>query len=725
MKIAKNILTKSIVLGIFIVPFIAFIVPSGMYFPFIAGKGFIFRILSEILLGFYVLLAVLAPEYRPKLSWISKAVLVFTVAILAADLLGENVYKSIWSNYERMEGFVLIAHLTAYYIVISSIFKTKNEWNRFLNISIIGSVVMSLYGVFQLIGKIAISQGGVRVDGTFGNASYLAIYLVFHIFLCLYMLADKTRTNSQKWLYGLAIALETSILYFTATRGAILGLIGGVILSAILVAWKEKENVKLRKITYKILGAVLILILVFIGMRNTSLVKTSPVLSRFSTLSIAEFKTQGRYFIWPMAVKGIMERPIFGWGQENFNFVFNKYYNPAMFGQEEWFDRSHNMILDWLIAGGVIGFLAYAGLYVALFYYLWRKESPLSLPEKSIFTGMLFAFVFHNMFVFDNLISYIIFFSLLAYMHSLSAKRETLSGKFYNYKFSETVSMYVIAPVTLLLTIVILYSVNVPAILANYNLIYALRPQNEGPEKNLELFKQVYGYNSFGSTEATEQLIAVTSQFISSQAGPETKQKFYDFTAQKILEKINSSPHDARYLVMAGSFFNHFGNYDDAIKYLTRALEESPKKQSIYFELGSSYLGKGDREKAFELFKRSYDLNPDYIESKIIYAVGAIYTKNVQLLNQILPQIDKKILISDNRFLKAYADIGENNTVVLILSTRLSEDPTNPQTKLSLASAYSVTGQKQKAIDLINEVIASNPEFKTQGEAYIKQVQNQ
>jgi hypothetical protein len=52
-----------------------------------------------------------------------------------------------------------------------------------------------------------------------------------------------------------------------------------------------------------------------------------------------------------MALKGIAERPVLGWGQENFNYVFNKYYNPQMFGQEEWFDRTHNVVLDWLIAG--------------------------------------------------------------------------------------------------------------------------------------------------------------------------------------------------------------------------------------------------------------------------------------------------------------------------------------------------------------------------------------
>jgi len=695
-----------------------------MYFPFITGKGFVFRILIEILFGLYVILAALVPQYRPKFSWITKAVLGFTLAILIADLLGQNVYKSIWSNYERMEGFVLIIHLVAYYILLSSVFKTKEKWNQFFNTSIIASVIMSMYGLLQLLGKIAINQGGVRVDATFGNSSYLAIYLVLHIFLCLYMLISVAKEKWQKWMYWLIVALETCILYFTATRGAILGLIGGLVLTAVLVVWKEKENIKLRKISYRIIGAVLVLILIFLGMRNTSFVKTSPVLSRFSVLSLEEFKTQGRYFIWPMAVKGIVERPIFGWGQENFNFVFNKYYDPGMFGQEEWFDRTHNIVLDWLIAGGIIGFLSYVSIYIALFYLIWRKESKLKLSEKSIFTGMMFAFVFHNIFVFDNLISYIIFFSLLSYVHSVSQGNET-KGKFYNYIFSDDVSKYIILPVTVISTALVLYFVNIPAISANYKLISAVQPQKEGPEKNLQLFKEVYDYNSFGSTEATEQLLSVTAQIGSSPVALAVKQGFYDFAQQKILEKIAQSPHDARYLVMGGSFFNHFKNYDEAIKYLNQALAESPNKQSIYFELGSAYLGKGDSQKAFDLFKQAYDLKPDSQESKIVYALGAIYSKNVPVLNEIIPQIDHNSIISDGRFLKAYADIGDYPIVILILTERLTKDPESVQTKISLASAYATVGQKQKAISLIREIIVAQPDFKTQGEEYIKQIESQ
>jgi O-antigen ligase/tetratricopeptide (TPR) repeat protein len=722
----KNILLYSIIGGLFVVPFISFIVPSTMYFPFIVGKGFAFRILVEVFFGLYAILVFIAPEYRPKMSWITKILGIFVLVILVADLLGANTYKSLWSNYERMEGFVLIAHLALYYIVASSVFKTVSRWHQFFNASILSSVIMSFYGILQLMGKLTINQGGVRVDGTFGNASYLAIYLVFNIFLCIYMFVQSGQAKWKKWMYGLAGILQVYILYFTATRGAILGFIGGLVLAGILVVFREKENIKLRKYAYGVLIAFVVLVGGFLLIRNTTFVKNSPVLSRFSTLSVAELQTQGRYFVWPMAVKGVIERPLLGWGQENFNFVFNKYYDPRMYGQEQWFDRTHNIVLDWMIAGGLLGFLAYAGMYVALFYYIWRKESMLTLSEKSIFTGMISAYIFHNMFVFDNLLSYIMFFSVLGFVHSISVLRKESKGAFYTKMFSSDVNNYAVGPIAAVLVIIGVYFINVPAINANFTLIQAMTPQQQGGvEKNLTLFKQSFAYNSFGSSEALEQLIQVTSQIAGTAQAPDSiKQEFYDFTNQKIEEKIKQTPNDARYLVFAGSFYNRFQKYDDAIKYLERALANSPKKQPIFFELGTSYLGKGDKQKMFDLFKQAYDLEPNSPESQIVYAVGAIYTKNTEVLKELSSKISPDTIVNDNRFLRAFADIGDYQTVITILTTRLQKDPTNAQYMLSLASAYATIGQKQKAIDLINEIIKNNPDFKTQGETYIKQIQN-
>jgi predicted Zn-dependent protease len=126
----------------------------------------------------------------------------------------------------------------------------------------------------------------------------------------------------------------------------------------------------------------------------------------------------------------------------------------------------------------------------------------------------------------------------------------------------------------------------------------------------------------------------------------------------------------------------------------------------------------------FELLKESYELAPEYKEAQILYALSAMYTKNGPLAKELLTKIGQDTIVSDNRFLQTYAAIGDYNSAITILKIRLQKDPNNVQYKLSLASAYMTIGQKQMAIDLINQIIKDNPSFKDQGEVYIKQIQN-
>ena len=74
--------------GIFLIPFIPFIVPGTFFFPFITGKNFAFRILVEILLAAWAVLAILVPAYRPKRSWIAIAIGAFLGVMAVADIFG-------------------------------------------------------------------------------------------------------------------------------------------------------------------------------------------------------------------------------------------------------------------------------------------------------------------------------------------------------------------------------------------------------------------------------------------------------------------------------------------------------------------------------------------------------------------------------------------------------------------------------------------------------------
>ena len=718
----NTILKWLVIIGLFAVPFIPFIVSSTMLFPFISGKGFAFRILVEVIAGLYILLALSDVMYRPKLSLISKSVLVFIGIILLADLFGKYPYKSLWSNYERMEGFVTMAHLALYYFVLSGMLHTELWWKRFWNTTLFASGIMTIYGFLQLAHKIPINQGGVRLDATFGNSAYLGIYAVFHIFIALILLLKEKRLG-LRIAYGVLAFSEFIILYYTATRGAILGFIGGIIISGLLIAWKEKNNKHVRTLAKGFIGIVVVVLIGFYAVRNTSFVQKSPVLSRFASMSLSEAQSQGRYYVWPMALKGFAERPLLGWGQENFNYVFNKYYNPAMYNQEQWFDRAHDVVLDWLIAGGVLGFLSYLGMFMALMYFMWKK-AELSVEEKSLLTGLIAAYIFHNLFVFDNLISYILFFTVLAYVHGRTV-HQPIWSRLFERTFSKDALTYIALPLVVLGTAVGMYVINVPAIVTAQTLIQSITfTQGKDPAQNLQQFKDLFAQHSFGSSEALEQLVSDTAQIMAAQqVKNEVKQGFFELTDRQIKIKITQTPEDARYLLFAGSFYNHFASYSTALPYLQKAVEFSPGKPAMYFELGNTYIGMKDYPKALDAMGIGYNLVPVYTEGQINYAVAALYNNRPDIADPLLAALDKNTYISDNRIVRAYLDTKNNDKVESILQARVNSSPSDAQNQLTLASFYVQIGQKAKAIAIIQQVDDAHPEFKAQGESYIKSLQ--
>src|SRR3989338_1717974 len=410
--------------GIFLVPFVPLVVVNNLFFPFITGKAFVFRILVMIAAGAWLILALRDPDYRPKNSWLIKALVAFLIIIGLADIFSANPSKSFWSNFERMEGWVGIFHLFLYFLVAGTMLNDWKYWKRFFQTSITVSVIMAGYGIFQLAGVLVINQGGTRLDGTFGNATYLAVYMLFHIFLTFFLLLRERFSKTLQWTYGVIIALQLFILYHTATRGAVLGLVGGILIAAILIALFDKERLFLKKSARFTLVAILILIVGFIAIRNVAFIQKSAALSRLASISLNE--ATPRFMVWQMGWQGFKERPVLGWGQENFNFVFNKYYDPNMYTQEQWFDRVHNIVFDWLIAAGFLGLLAYGLLFLGTLYYLWRRQSRFSITEKSIVTGLLAGYTFHNLFVFDNVVSYIFFFTVMAYVYVMSQEKEEI-----------------------------------------------------------------------------------------------------------------------------------------------------------------------------------------------------------------------------------------------------------------------------------------------------------
>lgn len=761
----KNFLKYSIQTLLFAIPLSAIFVSNSLIFPFITTKAFIFRFLVEIAVGLYFALCVVSPEHRPRKSTLSTCIWIFGAIILVADIFSPNPTKAFWSNFERMEGFVSLAHMLLYFLVASSVFKKREDWNKFFFVAASASVYLIFFALLQLSGEIVINQGGARVDGTLGNAAYFAIYLVFQIAiltllwwrnkgnlkgiaeavyagslgfiayylyyiyspfvdagtpgkrLCVFALAlailvivfryfiqnEKAKRFLAHFLYAVAIVSNISLLYLTATRGAILGFIGGVALASLFFLIFGKENKALRKAGGLIVGIVALIVILFFAGRNLPFVKNDPVLSRFASISWNETKDQARAYVWPMALEGVKEKPILGWGQEGFSYIFNAHYNPLMWRHEPWFDRAHNAFLDWFVAGGILGLLSYFSIFVSAIYLILKKNK-VEIFEKGLLLGIFVAYAFNNIFVFDNLFSYLFFFTFLAMLHSETSDAPEKTDTQKNEGADALIGLF------LLLSLVGVYFLNIKPLRQNLSLSDSLKvvgikngvlvscrkidviKNADGTYQNncaetiptLDLFEKAIYQSSVGVNEAREQLLRFSSEInVQAEAPDSVKESIAKKVIEEYEKELKESPLDARDFLSFGSYLGSIGLYDASIEKLKKALALSPKKPQIALELARAYVDKGDNKNAFEIAKVAYEESPLYPEAKIIYSILSLSMQLEDEASKLMGEIADQG-IADYRIVSALTTVYGKLKAKDYLNRVLKAAPDNADAKTML-----------------------------------------
>jgi len=721
-----KILSYAVKGGIFILPAI-FLITSGIFFfPFITGKNFFFRVITEIIFLLWVILAVFDKGYRPKKTPLVLALGVTLFILFLATIFGENPYRSFWSNFERMEGLVGHIHLFAYFLIATSSLRSKKDWLwLFRSIAAFGTLVVG-YAYFQLFGIFQIHQGASRLDATFGNAAYLAIFIIFQLFILavLYLNSFKIKT---RLLYAILAVFNLPILYYTATRGAILGFLFGLIVFGI-VAGLLTKNKKIRKLSLGAIIAVLLAIGLFITVKDSSFVAKSPVLNRLSSISFTEKTVESRLLIWNMSIKGFREHPILGWGPENYNLLFNKYYDPHLWGQEQWFDRAHNVFFDWLTATGVFGLLAYLSIFAVSLYMVLKlyKKEKIGIFEIAAIFAVFAAYGFHNLFVFDNLISYFLFFTILGYINYQYNEEKNLPSSASQGKNEPSFLGYAAIIVSFIIVLSSLYIVNLKPALAAVDLIDTLKyaGTSESPDVVLNSFKKVLSLNTFGNAEAVDQLSDYANKAYSSDAFSEDdKVKILSFATEELDNQIKRSPKDLRYYLFSGALYNKAGHSDKALERLNKAKELSPNKQAVYFALAEAYVSAKMPEEAFSAAEKAYILDKDYMEAVKNLAIVATVSKKQDYVDKLLISHYGDKNIPSVELATAYAMAGNMERAKDIWLLLVESDPGNAQYHLSLAAVYFETGMKKESISEILKVIEIRPDFKNQGEYYIKEIE--
>lgn len=728
--------------------FVPLVVASGLFFPYITGKAFLFRTFVELGFAAYLALVIRDRSYLPKKSPLLWAMLVFVVVMGIANANSINPARSFWSNFERMEGYVTILHLFVLWVITASVLRTKEMWSVLVNISLAVSIAVGIRGFMDYKGS---TGGTIRIAGTLGNSTYLGVYALVHVFLAGFMLNVVAKTKQiieapgRYLAYTTLVIFNLLVVYNTGTRGSVVGIGAGIFIAVLLIAIFERKSKSLRKSAIGVLAVVVLLISTLGFFKESSLVKKNDLLYRFSSLitfdvsSVLENQGRARTLLWEIAGQGVKERPFLGWGQENFSYVFAKYYNPKIYDQEQWFDRTHNVFMDWLISGGFLGLISYLGLFATALYLLWRKnsgtylDSEWSVLDKSIITGLFTAYFIHNMFVFDNLTSYILFFLLLAYIYHRTTR--TVSENKIEPIVTDDSVWAILAGVITATVGFVMYSAVVLPYLAGTTLINGLYSFSAGQEKifganatdsqvalgRLQIFKTALSYSSLAQAEIDERLAEVSPKVVTSNKDKEVVTAYLELISEQYADLIEKNNDDPRPVMFYGLFLQKVGLYEESLKYIQRAIDLSPKKQSFYYQKGISLMSMKKFTEAEIVFKTALDLESSNQEAKIYYGIALMFNNKFDEAKSLFG--NNLNILTDQRVLQVLDEAKQYNFIVEIAEKKMQSEPENPQYHVSLASAYLKASRPQDAIKEIKKAIELAPTFGQQGEYYIKEIE--
>ena len=440
------------------------VVMNSIFFPFIGGKDYFFRFAVELALASVVLwwaFEAKKGELGRRVKALFKKPLVIATTIFAvifelACLFAYDAHAAFWSNYERGEGGFQFLHYYLLFLLLAFLFTEEKEWKNIFKFSLVSAGLMILYGIagnYSVNGFIGPYAGATaptgwwsklvegRFQGSLGNSAYVDAYLLFSMFYVGYLWTSAKIVGALKkssvWLYSILLAVLAFFFVLGQTRGAFLGLVAGLFAAVIYIIFASKG--KTRKWGGVILGVLVILGVGVYAVRNTKFVQSFPE-GRLLQISLSDQTAQTRLWVWQEAWQGFKERPILGWGPENFTVVYDAHFNPKFYtpGQnsETWFDRAHSIYFDYLSETGALGLLAYLGIFATFFVMLFKKfnkerkaqgaeahhKTALNI-QRGLLIALPIAYLVQGIAIFDVLPMYISLFMFLAFgVYYLSTK---------------------------------------------------------------------------------------------------------------------------------------------------------------------------------------------------------------------------------------------------------------------------------------------------------------
>jgi len=639
------------------------IAPNAIY-PFVTPKILLYRSLIEsalIVFFFFIISSFYRKDdkalnevfYRARIIFrnpLFLTVVAFLVSAIFSSLFAVDGFRSFFGNLERGEGVWGLLHYGVFLFLGLLVFR-RDDWIKFAKIilaaasflivwswlqfslsntgSLAESILSFLFSGAQL-GQFKELIGSSFQPGSFvGNPGSLAAFIVISVGLAVFAYFNS-HNNRFRRVYLLFAAASLITVFLTGIRGAALGVSVGLLFLFLYLLFKNKG------LGVRWPALVLIALILFGGAfwftRTNSFWQRLPGFNRFATVSAESSSVSTRLIALGVSRDAFLEKPVFGWGPENYNIAYNKHYNPDYsYYAEDWFDRAHNKVAEVGVTQGVVGLAAYLGIFVFLFRELFRKK-----PDGYAFVAAaLVAYFVQNLFLFDNITSYIPFFTVIGMTIAFTTEEQSTEREFVVVPLSSG-KLIAAGALSAVLVLGSFYSLYVYNFLPWYQATEFVKAvSTKVGEKILSASDQfLYPYN-FAQKEIRTEFAQVL--YDNNLLGNENFKSLVDKSVSALEEVAQKEPYDPRTFALLTEIYNELSRNTPSLlekseEYARQAVALSPENQNLNSQLAVTLAGTEKTEEAVriarELVSRNEGLAKAHYHLALVLALAAERPEN-------------------------------------------------------------------------------------------------
>lgn len=707
---------------------------SRTVFPYTIPKTAFFQMAVELIFFLWVALAVGDPRHRPKMTPLMWAVAAYLGLLTVAAVAGVDPLRSFFSTEQRAFGVIMYYHLAALALVASALSRDipwKKMWYASFGTSIL---ITALAALQRVVPNLLLDEKIDRPGATFGNPTFLAGYLIFNIFLSGYYFFELLKTEETKRSPWQPVFLVATMLtgaagiFLTQTRGDILGLFAGIFAAAVLFA-VHPPHMRMAFLSRRSVYIVLLALAAITAgtvwiTRANSFWSHIPGLDRIKDISLSGSSSDvfPRIAAARAAWSGFWDRPLIGWGSENFNVVFSKHYDPRVLEanySETNFDKPHSIVLEELVSGGALLLVAYLAI-LWFFAYEAKKVGDELLPP---FVWVVIAAYFvRSLVIFDTLGPAMMLYLMLGYVDG--RYRATMGGRSaadrppgrHDTTAKHSVHPGIVAG-ALIPAAALIWGLNLTALSASHYQFLGYKQLGDDPKKGIADFR-----------EATESWSPYQWEFTRDYANTAAQAYFYNREAipkdeiRSLIAKMNRIAADHQ-----NDAYNHYLLTDiynlaydiDPQNYLAAAEKQaaiafqlSPNRQEIYYYLAKTKSLEGKNDDALAVAKAALDLDLKVPDSHFYYGMLAFAADKSDLgYNEVRTAVAMgrrqwRSFYEPRVAADYFADAGHLPEAIDLYRAALGLQPGDLETEIKLGAAYYMTGRSDLARPLFLDAVS-------------------